>query len=322
MYPQPTSSQVIIKRLAQLSLVCLVLCFFVSTVLITSTAQSPESATPDRKLKLKSFKDIPVALHKVRNLNSEIWHQDLEIEIKNISNKPIYYMRAYLVFPDTPVPPGGEAAIPLIYGDPKKHGRTDKYADPEDAHIAPGETYVFTVPELFKKGLKAKHEKFPEYTKNLVLRFAVINFGDGTGFIAGESRDYRGRKIMLAPPEKQRLKHATLSHAPAASTPLQDSCGGGNCFRWFIDPEPVQASCSCSLTRVATISLSEPCRRLRLDFIDCDGDGIPGECHNDVTDEEASASCPGAAPARGQVASFAECILTRRPIWHRRDSKF
>jgi hypothetical protein len=207
MYPQPTNSQVIIKRLAQLSLVCLVLCFFVSTVLITSTAQSPESATPDRKLKLKSFKDAPVVVHKVRNLQSNTWHRDLEIEIKNVSNKSIYFMLAYLIFEDEKRP-DGEVGIRLMYGDPKRNGRIDKYTHLENEHLKPGETYVFTIPEIDRKGLKVKHEKFQGRTKNLRFEFTIINFGDGTGFEAGRYLDLRGKNISLAPspPREQRFK--------------------------------------------------------------------------------------------------------------------
>jgi hypothetical protein len=225
-------------------------------------AQSPDDAGQERKLELKTFKDIPVSIHKVKNLNSNSWHKDLEIEIKNVSDKPIYFMLVYLVFPDDPVPPGGESGIPLVYGDPEINGNIAKYANPEDEHLNPGETYIFTVPELFKKGLRAKHEKFPERAKNLVLKFAIINFGDGTGFEAGRSLDLRRTRSALSPPEKQVPKNIRLSHSTSTSTLLQDSCGGGNCFRWFVNPTPVSTSCSCALTRVAIISLDRPCSHL------------------------------------------------------------
>jgi predicted Abi (CAAX) family protease len=43
---------------------------------------------------------------------------------------------------------------------------------------------------MYKKGLKAKHEKLQGLTKNLTIRFARISLGDGTGFIGGQPRDY------------------------------------------------------------------------------------------------------------------------------------
>jgi|ERR1044071_879368 hypothetical protein len=300
MNPQPKISTVIAKTALLLPFVCLILFFMVKTVLMAGFAQSPESVTQERNLKLKSFKDIPVTIHQVRNLKSDTWHQDLEIEVKNVSNKPIYFMLVYLVFPDDPVPPGGESAIRLMYGDPRRNGRIDRYAHLEDEHIEPGETYVFTIPEIDRKGLKAKHEKFPERTKNLFLRFAIINFGDGTGFIAGESRDYRGKGYTPPPPEERLFKKISW-HSLKTITATQDGCG--DCFRWLVDPAPDPTSCYCSSTLLASTSPDEPCRRLRLEFIDCDGDGVPGECHDDAIDTEGSASCPGATPTPEPTAT-------------------
>jgi hypothetical protein len=301
--PQPKTSTVVAKTALLLPFVCLFLFFMVKTVLMAGFAQSPESITQERNLKLKTFKDIPVVIYKVRNLKSDTWHKDLEIEVKNVSDKPIYFMLAYLVFPDDPVPPGGESGIPLMYGDPKKNGNIAKYANPEDEHLEPGKTYVFTVPELFKKGLKAKHEKFRERTKNLVFKFAIINFGDKTGFEAGQSLDLRNKGSAGSLHKEKIFKDVKLSHSTSTSTPVQDDCGGGNCFRWFVDPAPISTSCACSLTIRAIVSSDRPCKRLMLEFFDCDGDGVPGECHNDAIDEEGSASCPGATPTPEPTAT-------------------
>jgi hypothetical protein len=67
--------------------------------------------------------------------------------------------------------------------------------DPQDPHLNPGDTYVFTIPENLKKGLKVHHEKSPEAFKRLELHFGVISFGDGTGFEVGEftTTDQRNR---------------------------------------------------------------------------------------------------------------------------------
>ena len=292
MHPQSTSSLLIIKRLAQLSLVCLALFFLVKTVLIASTISVLKPVKQERKLKLKDFKDAPVVIHKVRNLQSDEWHKDLELEVKNISGKPIYFMLAYLIFPDQPAPPSGKAGIRLMYGDPKRNGHIDRYSDPEDEHIAPGETYVFTIPEIDRKGLAARHKKFPEGNNNFVLEFAIINFGDRTGFIAGQSRDYRGKGYTPSPPEEQHFKKISLNSSRTI-TAAQDGCG--DCSRWLVDPEPATTSCYCRSTLLASTSPDEPCRRLMLVFFDCDGDGNY-ECHDDAIDTEGSASCPGATP--------------------------
>jgi hypothetical protein len=289
MATQRTSSLIVIKRLAQLSLICLTLFFLVKTVLIASRAQSPDEPAQERKLKLKEFKDAPIVIHKVKNLHSNSWHKDLEIEIKNVSDKPIYFMLAYLIFPDQPVPADGRAGVRLVYGDPKKNGLIDNYANPEDEHIAPGETYVFTIPEIDRKGIAVRDKKFPERNKNLVLEFQIINFGDGTGFEGARKLDLR-RRSYTPPLGEQIFKKISLTTS-TKRTAAQDSCG--SCSRWLIMPEPVNTSCSCRPTQLATTSPSRPCGRITLSFFDCDGDGNY-ECHDDVLDIDGSASCPGA----------------------------
>ena len=201
MNPPRKTLAVATKRFLQLFLLCISVVFLIKGILALSIAQSTESAEKERKLKLKTFKDIPVVIHKVKNLQWETWHKDLEIEVKNVSGKRIYFMLAYLIFPDESVPNGQSAISLAMYGDPKKNGDIAKYADPEDEHLEPGDTYVFTIPEMYRKGAKAKHEKSPKVTKNLVLEFAIINFGDGTGFEAGRNLDLRGKGFTPPVPE-------------------------------------------------------------------------------------------------------------------------
>ena len=297
MNPQPTSSRPQKLRLTAGQIVLLSVFLIVCGVGFASSSSQPlqensdNSATQERKLKLKAFKDIPVAIHKVINLQSETWHKDLGIEVKNISDKRIYFMLVYLIFPDESVP-GGESGIPLAYGDPEKNGRIDIFADPQDEHLEPGETYVLTIEEQYKKGLKAKHEKFPHVTKNLILKVSIVNFGDGTGFEGGRSLDLRG-KGNAPPPLPGQVKKISWKASYSTATPVQSDCGSGNCFRWFVNPVPVASSCYGCLTLVATISPTEPCRRAINRYFDCDADGVP-ECYNQAIDDAGSASCPGA----------------------------
>src|SRR5258708_18460923 len=57
----------------------------------------------ERPFKMRDFKDLPLAVRQVRNLQSDLWHKDLEIEVKNNSTKPIYSILAYLEIPHEPV---------------------------------------------------------------------------------------------------------------------------------------------------------------------------------------------------------------------------
>lgn len=86
-----------------LSATMLTLCAF---GVAPGTAQSPEQeATPaadsseERKLHDAIPSHLPVKI-KVKNLNNKKWLQDLEIEVKNTGQKPIYYLLISLYFMD------------------------------------------------------------------------------------------------------------------------------------------------------------------------------------------------------------------------------
>lgn len=143
----------------------------------------------ERKFKTKDFKDLQLVVTAVRNLQSETWHTDLEVEVKNVSNKQIYFILAYLSFPDVPVS-NGVFGIALEFGT-RRNIDYRNTAAPKDPRINPGDKFVFTIPENMREGLRVEHEKSPERMKLLDLHFSVISFGDGTGFVAERLRERR-----------------------------------------------------------------------------------------------------------------------------------
>lgn len=193
--------------------------------------QIPEKK--ERTLKARDVKDTPLTISKVRNLQSDTWHKDLEIEVKNTSTKPIYSILAYLEFPDDPVQ-GGVSGIVVVYGE-RKYIDLRRVGDPQDPHLNPGDTYVFTIPEKLKKGLKVQHEKSPNNFNRLELHFGVISFGDGTGFAAEEFRDYRAIKLN---PVTNKNHHVSRTSLVKARSPPQSGCGP--CARYVMDPQPYQ----------------------------------------------------------------------------------
>ncbi len=146
-----------------------------------------------RQLKIREFKDMPLKVQAIRNLDSESWHKDLQIEVKNIGTKPIYSILAYLEFLDEKVPDNGVSAIILRFGE-RKYLDITVAGDPRDAHLNPGDTYVFMIEEKYKKGLAIRHERSPELFKHMEFRFNLISFGDRTGFEVGDPTDYRNVK--------------------------------------------------------------------------------------------------------------------------------
>src|SRR5204863_9456372 len=49
---------------------------------------------------VKSSANAVVAIEAVRYLEEEDWYERLEVQVKNISNKPIYFLEVVLNFPD------------------------------------------------------------------------------------------------------------------------------------------------------------------------------------------------------------------------------
>jgi hypothetical protein len=185
--------------------------------------QEQEEQKKPRALKLRAFKDMPLAVSKIKNLDSDTWHQDLEVEVKNISTKPIYSILAYLSFPEHR-PGNRDTGITMHFGE-RKYIDIRRVGDPQDPHLNPGDTYIFTIEKQYKKGLKIQHEMVAEEFKTLELHFGVISFGDGTGFQAGDFSDYRSIRI---PPqltshhsESPLIRTRYLPQQPATSAEVE-----------------------------------------------------------------------------------------------------
>src|SRR5438132_8912655 len=122
-----------------------------------------QSDQEKRILKTREFKDMPLKVHAIRNLQSDTWHKDLEIEVKNIGTKPIYSILAYVEFPDHKSG-GRDTGIVLRFGE-RKYIDVSVIGDPQDPHLDPGQNYVFTIPEEVRKGLAIQHERASEEFK-------------------------------------------------------------------------------------------------------------------------------------------------------------
>jgi hypothetical protein len=167
-----------------------------------------QSVGKQREAKIKAFDNHPVKIIEVRNLQKgEDWFRDLEIEIKNVSDKPIYAISMSVDFPDilAPAPTAqvdGITASRSVTGFPLKFGSIRlldlrQLATPDDVSLKPGETYVFRIPSERVKGLesmKARMNFSSQDIKKIELQIDKVGFGDGTGFIGPRKRDYKIKK--------------------------------------------------------------------------------------------------------------------------------
>jgi hypothetical protein len=129
---------------------------------------------------------LPVSIVEVRNLQAEHWIRDIEIVVKNVSEKPIYYIKIMVVLPDVIVRDSAYG-ISLRYGR-RALIRIDERPRAGDVPLKAGETYVFKVDSALWTGFehfKAERDLPEDATKRVLFRFQTINFGDGTGFVSG-----------------------------------------------------------------------------------------------------------------------------------------
>jgi hypothetical protein len=214
----------------------------------------------ERTFKNREFKDIPLAVTKVSKLQSDTWYKDLEIEVKNISNKPIYFILAYLDFPDIPEPGDDVYGIALEFG---KRGNIDytRDADPLDPHLNPGDKFTFTIPEKLRTGLRAQHEDTPELMKKLELHISVVSFGDGTGIVAERLRERKRSHSDM----KKNHHSGRAGKSASVEPPPQDGCG--SCSRYVMEDQPTvicyMADGSPCDSFLAITSPDQPCTRTR-----------------------------------------------------------
>jgi hypothetical protein len=143
-----------------------------------------------------------------KNLQSATFPAEFQIEVKNISQKPIYYI-SFFIHMDDFQPHGLPYGFKVAWGNPILV-QNSKRAGASDVAIQPGESAL-----LGLYGVKASNylRRFKERGTSaykLILTPQVINFGDGTGYQVGSpypanslssSLQFRqdGRQVILFP---------------------------------------------------------------------------------------------------------------------------
>ena len=128
-----------------------------------------------KKEKEKSFKE----------LKDETWVEEFELEVKNIGDKPIYFIYINLV---TDVKVGSSPLIfALVYGRAELGDIITK-AGPDDLFIKPGETYVFKIhPGQVQGWEKSVRERTQRDASRIKARIQMLSYGDGTGYFVDRS---------------------------------------------------------------------------------------------------------------------------------------
>ena len=156
--------------------------------IMSGAAQSP--AKEEREVEDKIPKHLPIKV-KVKNEQSlkdsknKKWASEVEVEVKNIGDKPIYFVNVEFVMRDVVIE-GAELVLFASYG----RGRL---AVPEtpleegDVPIMPGETVTLKVAESYAKAFEKGRDEEQKWNdpKKIGIEVQIINFGDGT-FMLGK----------------------------------------------------------------------------------------------------------------------------------------
>ncbi|HEX8706912.1 MAG TPA: hypothetical protein VF723_01515, partial [Pyrinomonadaceae bacterium] len=189
MYLTTKGFAVFAKTVLLLVLACTAAIFLINGTSASSLAQSEEreleNTVPKHlpiKVKIKKEKEKAF-----KDLKNEKWLRDFELEVTNTGDKPIYYLSLLIVLPEITIPNGTDnIGFSLHFGKRELYNIETK-AGPDDISIKPGETYVFSFPEIdvvsWERFRKREHK--PD-AKKLILHFQLLSFGDGTGFVRND----------------------------------------------------------------------------------------------------------------------------------------
>lgn len=131
-----------------------------------SSAQSSEERVIDNlvpkhvpiKIKLKEDKE-----RALKDMNNDKWTSDLELEVTNISDKPIYLLELWVEMPEIISENGHRVGFTLRYGR-AAFVDFDARPIPDDKPIQPKETYVFKIEESINR---AGQRTRPNSTKQI-----------------------------------------------------------------------------------------------------------------------------------------------------------
>jgi hypothetical protein len=250
------------------------------------------NASPERVMGIGIPKHIPIKV-KVKNINNDKWAHDLEIEVTNKSDKPIYYL-SLLVIPQSDNVADENVAFWLHYGRPQLNNFSTSILS-TDVPLLPNETCVLKIPESSADGwerTRIKHDKPQPHKIGLV--FQALNFGDGTGFMDTQgtpvNKQAQGAlsQNCLSPPNLGQL-NSWLQ--PALFMPVDflfdskfanllntifnpQSCCDEGCKKWQSNVYTCQRVCDPNrfefvFYQELSCSSSEPCRKVQQHYDYC-----------------------------------------------------
>lgn len=193
MSPIHSSDRLIVKLTLA---VIMTMCSLAATgYLLQGSARTNNKANQQRswELKGKGFPTGVIEITEIKNLNSENFFEDIEIIVKNISDKSIYHIYLLGVATETKA-----IGLPFHYGAGRLVDIEKQLAKPTDIALPPGQTVALKLDPKIALGYKKAEEQgrfsMTAFSKIKIVS-QVVNFGDGTGFLLGDYLTSKGKKI-------------------------------------------------------------------------------------------------------------------------------
>jgi hypothetical protein len=155
---------------------------------------------------------------KVKDLKNKKWMHDLEVEVTNTGDKPIYHFLILVFMPEVIGPLGVPYVYNLAYGRLELHDLMRK-ALPEDMPLNPGESCTLKIPEEDWRGWESAISTGEAVNPIKVrLLFGGLNYGDGTGFSTTDGHPYPRKASSCRPPVKDSEVGTNTMADPGIST--------------------------------------------------------------------------------------------------------
>ncbi len=174
-----------------------------STICLTVVKPKPLSTKTQERTWEFVKEDYPkevIEVIQVKNLNSENFLEEMTVEIKNVGDKPIYYLYFAGLLPESKNAVGTRMGVTLRYGDRRLTNKTELPRS-QDTPIKPGESVHIKIDEQIAFGYKSavregklSATEFSKMFSKVRFRFQVLSFGDGTGYTLGNYVDRNVKK--------------------------------------------------------------------------------------------------------------------------------
>ena len=181
------SLRLFLKRGVILSVLTAICCIVVTLGLVQS-ATTTQAAKRSFENKIPSHVPLKIKIKKEKeeralDLNNKNWFRDIEIEVTNTSDKPVYFLSMFVEMPDLPQDrPGVIKVFLLSYGRGEFFEQNTKPI-PDDIPIEPKTTFTFVLNENeivgYEKWRTRNNSKEP---LKLEIWLNHLSYGDGTGF--------------------------------------------------------------------------------------------------------------------------------------------